>query len=120
MVPIEEQVDAVCRRRSGQQGKIGVNENKAWGATMFCRAAEQLEHRNRRPSKPVLPAEPEFRGDLAEVSYREQIPCWFATACLAWAADQQVSRRCGTGLDRFPSSAETMGGHIVAAGARRH
>ncbi len=75
-VPIVEQVEAMQTLiKDGKIGGYGLSNESAWGTTMFCRAAEQLG-----APKPAAIQNPYcllnrlFEGDLAEVSYREQVP----------------------------------------------
>jgi aryl-alcohol dehydrogenase-like predicted oxidoreductase len=75
-VPIIEQVEAMQQLiKDGKIGGYGLSNESAWGTTMFCRAAEQLG-----APKPAAIQNPYcltnrlFEADLAEVSYREQVP----------------------------------------------
>lgn len=75
-VPIIEQVEAMHQLiKDGKIGGYGLSNESAWGTTMFCRAAEQLG-----APKPAAIQNPYcltnrlFEADLAEVSYREQVP----------------------------------------------
>ena len=75
-VPIVEQVEAMQTLiKDGKISGYGLSNESAWGTTMFCRAAEQLG-----APKPAAIQNPYcllnrlFEGDLAEVSYREQVP----------------------------------------------
>jgi aryl-alcohol dehydrogenase-like predicted oxidoreductase len=75
-VPIIEQVAAMQQLiKDGKIGGYGLSNESAWGTTMFCRAAEQLG-----APKPAAIQNPYcltnrlFEADLAEVSYREQVP----------------------------------------------
>ena len=75
-VPIEEQVDAMQTLiRQGKIGGYGLSNETAWGATMFCRAAEKLgAPKPASIQNPYCLLNRSFEGDLAEVSYREQMP----------------------------------------------
>jgi len=61
--------------KDGKISGYGLSNESSWGTTMFCRAAEQLG-----APKPAAIQNPYcllnrlFEGDLAEVSYREQVP----------------------------------------------
>jgi aryl-alcohol dehydrogenase-like predicted oxidoreductase len=75
-VPIVEQVEALHTLiKDGKIGGYGLSNESAWGTTMFCRAAEAIG-----APKPAAIQNPYcllnrvFEGDLAEVSYREQVP----------------------------------------------
>ena len=75
-VPIIEQVEAMHQLiKDGKIGGYGLSNESAWGTTMFCRAADQLG-----APKPAAIQNPYcltnrlFEADLAEVSYREQVP----------------------------------------------
>ncbi|MFN3628783.1 MAG: aldo/keto reductase [Casimicrobiaceae bacterium] len=75
-VPIAEQIEALeTLRRAGKIRGYGLSNESAWGLTMFCREAERLG-----AAKPASIQNPfsllnrHFEGDLAEASYREQVP----------------------------------------------
>jgi len=75
-VPIAEQVEAMHTLiKDGKIRGYGLSNESAWGTTMFCRVAEQLG-----APKPAAIQNPYcllnriFEGDLAEVSFREQVP----------------------------------------------
>ena len=51
---------------------------------MFCRAAETETPKPASIQNPYCLLNRSFEGDLAEVSYREPVPCWL-TAYSAWA-----------------------------------
>mgnify|MGYP000846907385 FL=1 len=75
-VPIIEQVDAMNTLiKAGKIRGYGLSNEMAWGTTMFCRAAEQLgAPKPASIQNPYCMLNRSFEGDLAEVSYREQVP----------------------------------------------
>jgi len=75
-VPIVEQVEAMQTLiKDGKIGGYGLSNETAWGVTMFCRAAEQIgAPKPASIQNPYCLLNRVFEGDLAEVSYREQVP----------------------------------------------
>ena len=75
-VPIIEQVEAMQTLiKAGKIRGYGLSNETAWGTTMFCRAADQLgapKPASIQNTYSLLNRS--FEGDLAEVSYREQVP----------------------------------------------
>lgn len=132
-VPIVEQVAAMQTLiTEGKIGGYGLSNESAWGATMFCRVAEQLG-----AAKPASIQNPycllnrSFEGDLAEVSYREQLPL---LAYSPLAGGMLTGKYLGGALptgSRFQRFGEQVGGRYqrplarvateeYAALARRH
>ncbi len=75
-VPIAEQIEALeTLRRQGKIRGYGLSNETTWGLVQFCREAERLG-----APKPASIQNPfsllnrSFEGDLAEASYREQVP----------------------------------------------
>lgn len=75
-VPIAEQVEAMHTLiKDGKIRGYGLSNESAWGTTMFCRVAEQLgAPKPASIQNPYCLTNRLFEADLAEVSYREQVP----------------------------------------------
>ena len=75
-VPIVEQVEAMHTLiKAGKICGYGLSNESAWGTTMFCRAADQLgAPKPASIQNTYSMLNRSFEGDLAEVSYREQVP----------------------------------------------
>ena len=75
-VPIVEQVEAMQTLiTAGKIRGYGLSNETAWGTTMFCRAAEQVgAPKPASIQNTYSMLNRSFEGDLAEVSYREQVP----------------------------------------------
>jgi len=111
-VPITEQVDAM--QTLIQQGKIGgygLSNETAWGTTMFCRAAEQLgAPKPASIQNPYCLLNRSFEGDLAEVSYREQVPLLaYSVLGMGMLTGKYLNGALPVG-SRFQKFGETMGG----------
>ena len=111
-VPITEQVEAM--QTLIQQGKIGgygLSNETAWGTTMFCRAAEQLgAPKPASIQNPYCLLNRSFEGDLAEVSYREQVPLLaYSVLGMGMLTGKYLNGALPVG-SRFQKFGETMGG----------
>ena len=105
--PIDVQIEALeTLRRSGKIRGYGLSNESAWGVTMFCRQAERLG-----AAKPASVQNPysllnrSFEGDLAEVSYREQVPLLAYSPLAMGVLTGKYSRGqmpAGSRLARFP------------------
>ena len=75
-VPIIEQVEAMQTLvKAGKIRGYGLSNESAWGTTMFCRAADELgAPKPASIQNTYSMLNRSFEGDLAEVSYREQVP----------------------------------------------
>lgn len=75
-IAFAEQIEAMQALISA--GKIrgyGLSNETSWGTTMFCRVAEQLNAPKPASIQNAYSlVNRSFEGDLAEVSYREQVP----------------------------------------------
>jgi aryl-alcohol dehydrogenase-like predicted oxidoreductase len=75
-IPIAEQIDAMQTLiKAGKIRGYGLSNETSWGTTMFCREAERLgapKPASIQNAYSLLNRS--FEGDLAEVSYREQVP----------------------------------------------
>ena len=132
-VPIVEQVEAMQTLiKQGKIGGYGLSNETAWGTTMFCRAAEQLgAPKPASIQNPYCLLNRSFEGDLAEVSYREQVPLLaYSVLGMGMLTGKYLNGALPVG-SRFQKFGETMGGryrrplaHVAteeyAALARKH
>ena len=75
-VPIAEQIDAMQTLiKAGKIRGYGLSNETSWGTTMFCREAERMGAPKPASIQNAYSlVNRSFEGDLAEVSYREQVP----------------------------------------------
>jgi aryl-alcohol dehydrogenase-like predicted oxidoreductase len=75
-VSFAEQIEAMQELiKAGKIRGYGLSNETAWGTTMFCRVAEQLNAPKPASIQNAYSlVNRTFEGDLAETSYREQVP----------------------------------------------
>ncbi|MCX8097769.1 MAG: aldo/keto reductase [Casimicrobiaceae bacterium] len=131
-VPIAEQIEALeTLRRAGKIRAYGLSNETAWGLTMFCREAERLG-----AAKPASIQNAYsllnrvFEGDLAEASYREQVPLLAYSPLAMGVLTGKYARGAlppGSRFARFPDFGgryrrplALLAGEEYASLARRH